>query len=92
MNSTDETLASYRGRVVVLDLSGPFVVLGCLTGYDERYMELEQADVHDLRDCQNTREFYIADAVDSGVKVNRRRVLIPREQIVSISLLDDFIS
>jgi len=75
----------------VLDLVSPFVVLGTLAGENGRYIELTDADVHDLRDAKATRERYVVDSLESGVKVNRRRVLIPRDQVVSIAATEDVI-
>ena len=40
------------GQIVVLDLRGPFVCLGRLERVDEHYLEMRNADLHDLRDTQ----------------------------------------
>jgi hypothetical protein len=87
--SSDSHLDAYRGRVVVLDLSSPYVVLGTLESWDDAYLCLAEADVHDLRTSQSTREFYVVDAKDSGIQVNRERVLIARPEVVGVSALDD---
>ena len=50
---------------------------------------LEDADVHDLRDSKTTRELYVLDTRLHGVHSNRKRVFVDREQITSISALDD---
>jgi len=84
-------LEEYRNKKVVVDLSSTFVCLGKLTRYDEHFLELKNADVHDLRDTETTREIYVADSVATGVKRNRKRVLIRRDQMVAISLLDDVV-
>jgi hypothetical protein len=79
------------GREVVVDVVSPFVYLGKLTGYDAKYLALEQADVHDLRDTTTTRELYVVDSKRFGVRANRERVLVRIEEIVSLSALDDVI-
>lgn len=78
-----------KGQVVVADLVSPYVILGTLAGWDHRYLELDEADVHDLRDASATREYYVHHARKHGFKVNRKRVLVPRDQVVSLSALDD---
>jgi len=87
----EDAFGRLRGRRVVLDMVSPFVILGTLAGENGRYIELEDADVHDLRDAKATRERYVVDSLESGVKVNRRRVLIPRDQVVSIAATEDVI-
>ena len=63
---------------VVVDLMSPYVCLGKLARYDDHFIELKNADLHDLRDTDTTRELYIADSVATGIKRNRKRVLIRR--------------
>jgi small nuclear ribonucleoprotein (snRNP)-like protein len=76
---------------VVVDLVSPYVCLGKLMRYDEHYLEMKNADLHDLRDTDTTRELYIADSVATGIKRNRKRVLIRRAEIVAISRLEDVV-
>ena len=84
-------LDEFLDAKVVVDLVSPYVCLGKLTRYDEYYLELKNADLHDLRDTETTRELYIADSVATGVKRNRKRVLIRRTEVVAISLLEDVV-
>lgn len=81
----------FMGAKVVLDLQSPYVCLGTLLAVHEQFLELKQADFHDLRDTQTTRENYVVAAVHSGIKKNRKRVLVARHEIVAISRLDDII-
>ena len=76
---------------IVVDLVSPYVCLGKLTRFDDHYLEMKNADLHDLRDTDTTRELYIADSVATGIKRNRKRVLIRRAEIVAISLLEDVV-
>lgn len=76
---------------VVVDLVSPYVCLGRLTRYDDHFIEIKNADLHDLRDTETTRELYIADSVATGIKRNRKRVLIRRSEVVAISRLDDVV-
>jgi hypothetical protein len=79
------------GEIVVVDLKSTFVCLGKLVKADDRFLELRDADLHDLRDTRTTRENYIAACRDTGVKRNRKRVLVDRFDVVAISRLEDVI-
>lgn len=85
----DVILSEIKGRNVVVDVASPYVYLGRLAGWDEKYLVLEEADVHDLRDTNTSRERYVVDSRVHGIKANRRRVLVSRADLVSFSLLDD---
>jgi hypothetical protein len=84
-------IESFFGQKVVMDLRSSFVCLGTLVGTNEQFLELKNADVHDLRDTQTSRENYIAASVATGIKRNRKHVLINRDDLVAISLLADFV-
>jgi hypothetical protein len=76
---------------IVIDLVSPYVCLGKLVRYDDHFLELRNADLHDLRDTDTTRELYIADSAATGIKRNRKRVFIRRSEIVAISKLEDVV-
>ena len=79
------------GQKVVIDLSSPYVCLGTLLRTDEQYLELKNADLHDLRDTDTTRENYVIASHATGIKRNRKRVLIRRLEVVAISRLEDIV-
>ena len=79
------------GEEVVLDVTAPYVYLGTLAGHDDRYLVLERADVHDLRDTTTTRELYVLDSKRFGIRQNRQRVLVRLSEVVSLSPLADVI-
>jgi hypothetical protein len=85
-------LAQLTGREVVLDVSGPYVYLGRLVGGDEKYIALENADVHDLRDTSTTREEYVLAARRHGLAPNRARVYVRTAEVISVSALDDVVA
>lgn len=91
MDHTDSAFEKLVGREVVIDVVSQYVYLGKLTGYDAKYIVLEQADVHDLRDTATTRELYVIDSKRLGIRTNRDRVLVRVGEIVSISALDDVV-
>ena len=80
------------GHKIVVDLKSSYVCLGTLKRFDERYLELSNADVHDLRDTQTTREKYILESHQTGIKKNRKSVLVIRDDIVAVSRLEDVIA
>lgn len=79
------------GLKVVIDLNSPYVCLGTLLRVDEHLIELKNADLHDLRDTDTTRENYIASSVVTGIKRNRKRLIVFRRDIVAMSRLEDVI-
>ena len=84
-------LEDFLEQKVVIDLRSPFVCLGTLTDLDENYLALNDADLHDLRDTHTSRENYVAAAKATGVKVNRKRVLIVRADVAAIARLKDVV-
>jgi hypothetical protein len=91
MDQIDSAIAPLVSREVVIDVVSQYVYLGKLTGHDARYLVLEHADVHDLRDTMTSRELYVVDSRRFGIRANRERVLVRIGEIVSISALDDVI-
>jgi hypothetical protein len=77
------------GELIVIDLRSSYVCLGKLTKVTPDYLELRNADLHDLRDTDTTRENYIAASVATGIKRNRKKLLLMRNDIVAIAKLDD---
>jgi hypothetical protein len=84
-------LEEFINQKIVVDMRSTFVCLGTLLRMDELYLELKNADLHDLRDTDTTRENYVAASRATGVKRNRKRVLLVRSDIVAISRLEDVV-
>lgn len=84
-------LEEFVNEKVVIDLSSPFVCLGKLIRFDEHFLELKGADLHDLRDTDTTRENYVVASVRTGIKKNRKRLLVRRAEIVAIAKFDDVV-
>jgi hypothetical protein len=80
------------GERVVIDLQSPYVCMGTLQRIDQHFLELKNADLHDLRDTDSTRELYVESSRTTGIKRNRKRVLVVRNEIVAIARLDDVIA
>ncbi|HXG09597.1 MAG TPA: hypothetical protein VNK04_07390 [Gemmataceae bacterium] len=84
-------LERFLGAKVVIDLKSSYVCLGTLQSFDEHFLEIRNADLHDLRDTQTTRELYVADSRATGIKRNRRHVVLVRGEVVAISRLEDVV-
>ena len=84
-------LAEMIGQKVVIDLRSTFVCLGTLVRVDDQLLEVGNADLHDLRDTQSSRENYVAASLATGVKRNRKRVLLNRADLVAISRQEDVV-
>jgi hypothetical protein len=82
-------LDEFVNQPVVIDFRDEYVCLGTLVRVEDHYFELRDADLHDLRDTDTTRENYVASSVATGVKRNRKRVVVFRAEVVAISLLTD---
>lgn len=80
---------AFLGKVIVLDTQGPLIYLGTLESVGPAYLVLRDADVHDSNDSRATKDLYLVESRDLGVRVNRHRVLVTVGQIASISLLED---
>ena len=86
-----ESLGPLKGQVVVIGVDAPYVYAGTLTAVEPWFLVLEDADVHDLRDAGSTRELYVIETRLHGVRANRRQVYVRRDQVISISPLEDVI-
>jgi hypothetical protein len=84
-------LEKMLGEEVVVDLRSHYVCLGTLEAVHELYLELRDADLHDLRDTRTSRENHIAASLSTGIKRNRRRLLLVRADVVAISRTQDVV-
>ena len=77
------------GQVVVVDLDGPWLAFGRLEQAGPAWITLTEADLHDMREGSSTRDVYALETQKLGVRVNRRRVILPLSQIIAVSRLED---
>lgn len=82
-------LDQWLDDVVVIDLRSPYVCLGRLAALDGEYLDVRDADLHDLRDSLTNRETYIYDSIRLGIRRNRARVLVRRDEVVAVTRLAD---
>jgi hypothetical protein len=79
------------GHKIIVDLRNSFVCLGTLLKCDETFLELKNADLHDLHDADITRENYVAASLATGIKRNRKRVLVARGEMIAVAKLEDVV-
>ncbi len=78
-------LGALVGQVVVLDLRSSYVCLGTLVEVGPQYFTSKDADLHDFRDSTATREVYVYDSVRLGIRRNRARVQVLRDEVIAIA-------
>ncbi len=90
VNGMSEIL-QYKDAFVVIDTASYFMFIGKLVEVSERFLTLEDADVHDRRESPSTNEKYVMESKKHGVRINRKHVHIRFEEVICISRLDDVI-
>jgi small nuclear ribonucleoprotein (snRNP)-like protein len=86
-----EHLGDLIGHEVIVDVTAPFVYLGRLESVNPWFLVLADADVHDLRDSDSTRELYVLSSSRDGIRRNRKEVRLRWECVLSISRLADVV-
>jgi small nuclear ribonucleoprotein (snRNP)-like protein len=84
-------LDEFLNQKVVIDLQSHYVCLGTLVKSDDYWLEVRNADLHDFRDTDTSRENYVAASCATGIKRNRKRVLVVRNEVVAVSRMDDVV-
>ena len=69
----------------------PYVYLGTLKEWQEHYLVLSDADVHDTSEGHSGKELYVLEARRNGVQKNRNEVTVQRSLVVSVSKIDDVV-
>ena len=86
-----DSLKHLIGRQVVLDTEGPIIYLGKLTDIRPDGFWLETADLRDRSEGHVTKERYICEARENGIRPNRARIFVFARIVMSISALDDIV-
>lgn len=82
-------IAGYVGTVVVCDLDEFYLVIGRLEQASDDHLLFADADLHDHREANSTKDVYILESRKLGVRVNRHRLAVPRRRLVAISRLEE---
>lgn len=86
-----EEIWALVGGEVVVDTRGPFLYIGTLDSVNSNSLRLSDVDVHDLRETNTSKDYYLIQSLKSGVRSNRRSVFVLSKEIISISLLSSII-
>ncbi|QDU59339.1 hypothetical protein Pan216_01670 [Planctomycetes bacterium Pan216] len=86
-----DRLQDFVGAEVVIDCASPYAIVGTLVAATSHYVELRDADMHDLRDSATSRENYVVKAARHGVAANRKQLIFRIEELVGVSRLKDVI-
>ena len=87
--SAIDWLQEFIGSVVVGDLADGYLVIGTLSAAGPQHLGFSEADLHDHRESSTPRDVYLIETRKFGIRVNRKRVDIPRHLLVAISRLSD---
>ena len=92
MSDDTPSITSLVGRQVVLDTAGPVTFLGTLTQVCHDGFWLADADLRDRAEGHGTKEEYICEAGESGIRSNRTRLFVYAHNVISISALEDVVT
>ncbi|HUN81123.1 MAG TPA: hypothetical protein VMV81_06380 [Phycisphaerae bacterium] len=90
-NPTAESLRHLLGREIVLDTEGPIIYIGVLEEVREDGFWLARADLRDRSEGVVTKERYICEAREMGIRPNRARIFVFARVVISVSALDDVV-
>lgn len=82
-------LEEFRGQTVVCDLADLYLLIGVLDQVGPQHLSFVNADLHDHREANSTKDVYLIETRRFGIRVNRAKVSIPRSTLLAISRLDD---
>ncbi|MBN2562735.1 MAG: hypothetical protein JXQ75_17570 [Phycisphaerae bacterium] len=91
MTETASSLKGLIGQKVVLDTAGPITYLGTLKEIRPDGFWLEDADFRDRNEGHDSKEEYICEARDKGIRANRGRIFVFAHAVISTSALEDVI-
>jgi hypothetical protein len=86
-----DPLDVFLSQTVILDTQGPLVYIGNLQQITPGALVLADADVHDTNDSRASKDLYLVETRDLGVRINRKIVVVMRSQIASVSLLKEVV-
>lgn len=85
-------IESLIGQEVVLDTAGPITYLGTLAQVCEDGYWLQDADFRDRSEGHVSKERYVCEARQSGIRANRRALFVFARAVISVSRLQDVIT
>ena len=89
MGAFHEGLGELHGMTVVVDTTGPRVIVGRCHEVGERAVILHDADIHDEEARGIDKRDYLRRAAVVGVFPRHPTLSVPREEVVSVTRLGD---
>ncbi len=92
--ASDRTPAALRellGTLVIVDTDAAFIYLGRLEGADPEFLRLEEVDAHEISKASLSKERYVHEARNIGVRSNRKCTWVNMARVISISRLEDVV-
>jgi len=86
---TPEMLKLLLNQNIVVDTDSHFVYLGNLVRADPEFLCLGHVDAHEVTSSTLSKEKYVHEARNIGVRPSRDYTFVPMARVVSISRLDD---
>lgn len=74
-----------------MDTATSWIYIGRLERVTEESLVLADVDAHDNADTPTSKERYILDCRHTGVRANRKQVVINSNYLVGISPLEDIL-
>jgi small nuclear ribonucleoprotein (snRNP)-like protein len=87
----DSEVKDFLGKEVVIDTDSRWLYVGTLKKIDKGFLALQNVDAHDLTDTASTRDEYLVNVKTHGLVINRKTVILNREKLIGLSLLEDII-
>ena len=84
-----EELKGFLKQKVVLDTNSAWTYIGEVVEVTHSCAVLSKVDVHNSSETRSSREMYIMESKETGIKDNRDCVYVNLDFIVSFSLLED---
>lgn len=81
----------FISKKVVLDTESSWIYIGTLVNEDKEYYYLSEADAFDTSEVNITKHEYLLKVKKDGLVINRKRIVIPRNRVVAITLLEDIV-
>lgn len=82
-------IEKYYGHVLAVDLCDGSVLYGTIKSATHDAIFFMDADLHDMRESNSSKEVYGLETQDIGVRINRKECTIPLDKIISVCLLTD---
>ena len=82
-------MKKFLGKEVVVDTDTRWLYVGTLKKIGKTFLTLQDVDAHDLTETSSTRDEHLANIKNNGLIVNRKKVVVNREKLVGLSLLEN---